>query len=118
MAKHEMATLFTVRDLFVSQTQPPTLIHLPNPSAPHVDRRQPAAVPAIRVNAHEMPDVEDLAVLLRRMTYDGRLDREVRPRNLFADALPQQSGVILLIELTLCIVSGMNEEGVSCQRRQ
>jgi hypothetical protein len=91
-----------------NRPEPPPLIDLPHPPALHVQRRQPAAEAAARVDADQVLKVEDL--FLGRVADDGDLPRRVRSGNGLAEREPAERVIVLPIEGEIGPVVRVHEE--------
>lgn len=73
-----------------SGSQAPAVVRLPDLLRVDVERRQPAAAVAERIDADDVPKIQDLARLLGGMTHDRPLAGNVGRRNHVAELLPAQ----------------------------
>ena len=89
-----------------------TFIYLPHLPAFHVQGSSPATIPAIRIDAHKMSDVENLAILLRSVADDCDLARVVWAWNVIPNSLPKERCVIVIFERAIWVV-GCADENVT-----
>src|SRR5262249_28799702 len=88
----------------------PLLVGLPVAARAHVQGGQPAPTVAVGVDADEMPQVEDLPALLRRVADDGDLPRGVRARPVAVEGPPPQHAAWLLAQVEVRLVAGVDEQ--------
>ncbi len=85
-------------------------IGLPYLARSRIKCREPTAATTIRIDADQIAQVQDLAILLRRMSDDRSLSGYMRPRSPVAQRVPAKCQRMLFVESPLRLVTGMDEE--------
>lgn len=93
-----------------SANQNPFGIGLPNPFGWQFHRRQQSAAVAVRVEADQVSDVEDLGLVVGGVTDDGGATAEVRVGDARPERVPAKKLRRLLIHFQVRIVGCMGEE--------
>lgn len=85
-------------------------IGLPNLASGGVQGSEPAASPAVGIDAEDVAQIEDLAILLRGVADDRRLAGNVDTRHHVADRMPPPVLPALIDERLIGLISAMDEE--------
>lgn len=91
-------------------TRPTKPIDLPNLTGSRIQRGQPAAAPAVGVDAGEMSDIENLARFLRGVADHSLFSANVRGRNRIAERVPSPKWPALAGQRLLGMVAAVDEE--------
>ena len=90
--------------------EPTLAIDLPDLAGRGVKRSEPPTAPAIGVDADEMTQIENFAVLERRVSDDRRLARHVRPGSPHLQRLPAHGLPMLFGKSPLGLVVGVGKK--------